>query len=607
MPRERARHRVLLRAGLAAQLRARAVALPLANYTHVARELLHRGVNVIAHVVARAHRRRRHRDQSRQQSRRHRRPAARRREAARRRAADGDARPGAPRNALHARRGQRRRRTPSTCCSITRATTTTCSRRRIRRSPPSTTPSACTPAAWCATAARCRSASASSATPSSIRCCCATSRTSLAARAHRRRHRAQRRADRRRSAAARRSPPACSAPPRCSSTRCSTCIAPASCAAASMTIYRCSARWPRTARARASMQSLLEGLLAARRRPAARRARLRRAARRRRLAQRTPLRGRPHRVAGRRAHRGGSRQSRGARRRCARVPGPRAAGRHGHARRIPARPARLLRGAVGAARIRAAAVRHARRGFHQPAATATTTRCASPQRSHARFVNTTMMLTTLGAAISDGLADGRVVSGVGGQYNFVAMAHALPGARSVLCVRATRRKDGALTLQHRHQLRPLHHPAPPARHRHHRVRHRRPARPHRRRMRRRHARHRRLALPGATARARRSAPTRSTPVTASRPRGATTRPSGSKQAFAAHRRAGLFSEYPFGTDLTREEIELARALRWLKESDRQQVRQRRHAGARLFRACARKTATCSSACSSASRATCARR
>ncbi len=64
------------------------------------------------------------------------------------------------------------------------------------------------------------------------------------------------------------------------------------------------------------------------------------------------------------------------------------------------------------------------------------------QRSHARFVNTTMMLTTLGAAVSDGLDDGRVVSGVGGQYNFVTMAHALPGARSVLCVRSTRRKDG---------------------------------------------------------------------------------------------------------------------------------------------------------------------
>ena len=118
------------------------------------------------------------------------------------------------------------------------------------------------------------------------------------------------------------------------------------------------------------------------------------------------------------------------------------------------------------------------------------------QRSHARFVNTTMMLTTLGAAVSDGLDDGRVVSGVGGQYNFVAMAHALPGARSVLCARATRRKDGELQLQHRHELRPHHHPAPPARHRHHRIRHRRPARPHRRRMHRRDAEHRRLAFPG---------------------------------------------------------------------------------------------------------------
>ena len=63
-------------------------------------------------------------------------------------------------------------------------------------------------------------------------------------------------------------------------------------------------------------------------------------------------------------------------------------------------------------------------------------KCA--QRRHARFVNTTMMVNGLGAAISDGLSDGRVVSGVGGQYNFVAMAHALPDARSILCLRATR-------------------------------------------------------------------------------------------------------------------------------------------------------------------------
>jgi acyl-CoA hydrolase len=67
------------------------------------------------------------------------------------------------------------------------------------------------------------------------------------------------------------------------------------------------------------------------------------------------------------------------------------------------------------------------------------------QRRHARFINTTMMVTGLGAAVSDGLADGRVVSGVGGQYNFVAMAHALPEARSILCLRATRRSQGRRT------------------------------------------------------------------------------------------------------------------------------------------------------------------
>ena len=41
------------------------------------------------------------------------------------------------------------------------------------------------------------------------------------------------------------------------------------------------------------------------------------------------------------------------------------------------------------------------------------------QRRHARFINTAMMVTGLGAVISDALEDGRVVSGVGGQYNFV--------------------------------------------------------------------------------------------------------------------------------------------------------------------------------------------
>ena len=59
-------------------------------------------------------------------------------------------------------------------------------------------------------------------------------------------------------------------------------------------------------------------------------------------------------------------------------------------------------------------------------------------RIDARFVNNAMMATLMGAAISDGLENGQVVSGVGGQYNFVAQAFALAGARSVLTVEATR-------------------------------------------------------------------------------------------------------------------------------------------------------------------------
>ena len=65
------------------------------------------------------------------------------------------------------------------------------------------------------------------------------------------------------------------------------------------------------------------------------------------------------------------------------------------------------------------------------------------QRQHARFINTTMMQTALGAAVSDALADGRVVSGVGGQHDFVVQAHALPEARSILLFRAVRESGGA--------------------------------------------------------------------------------------------------------------------------------------------------------------------
>ncbi|TDJ31446.1 MAG: hypothetical protein E2O56_07110 [Gammaproteobacteria bacterium] len=64
------------------------------------------------------------------------------------------------------------------------------------------------------------------------------------------------------------------------------------------------------------------------------------------------------------------------------------------------------------------------------------------QRQSARFLNSGLMVSLLGHVVSDGLEDGRVISGVGGQYNFVAMAHALDDGRSILMIRSTRSKAG---------------------------------------------------------------------------------------------------------------------------------------------------------------------
>lgn len=60
------------------------------------------------------------------------------------------------------------------------------------------------------------------------------------------------------------------------------------------------------------------------------------------------------------------------------------------------------------------------------------------QRRDARFINTAMMATLSGAVVSDGLEDLRVVSGVGGQYNFVSMAHKLKTGRSIILLHAVR-------------------------------------------------------------------------------------------------------------------------------------------------------------------------
>ena len=60
------------------------------------------------------------------------------------------------------------------------------------------------------------------------------------------------------------------------------------------------------------------------------------------------------------------------------------------------------------------------------------------QRKDGRFINTGMIVNILGAVTSDQLFDGRVVSGIGGQYNFVAMAHALPDGRLIMMIKTTR-------------------------------------------------------------------------------------------------------------------------------------------------------------------------
>jgi acyl-CoA hydrolase len=184
------------------------------------------------------------------------------------------------------------------------------------------------------------------------------------------------------------------------------------------------------------------------------------------------------------------------------------------------------------------------------------------QRRAARCINTTMMVTLLGAAVSDALENGQVVSGVGGQYNFVAMAHELPGARSILCVRATRTRRGHTTSNiiwnYAHQTIP------------------------------RHLRDLVVTEYGiADLRGRTDeeiiiallnvADSRFQDALLSRARAAgkiradyripdafrNNLPQRLTRALRGHRRQGYFSEYPFGTDLTEEEIALARALKFL--------------------------------------------
>ncbi|MFO7751820.1 MAG: acetyl-CoA hydrolase/transferase C-terminal domain-containing protein [Desulfobacteraceae bacterium] len=62
------------------------------------------------------------------------------------------------------------------------------------------------------------------------------------------------------------------------------------------------------------------------------------------------------------------------------------------------------------------------------------------QRRSGRFINAALMVTLSGAVVADGLENNRIISGPGGQYNFVSMAHALEDARAVTMIRSTRGK-----------------------------------------------------------------------------------------------------------------------------------------------------------------------
>ncbi|MCW8327676.1 acetyl-CoA hydrolase [Photobacterium sp. SDRW27] len=66
------------------------------------------------------------------------------------------------------------------------------------------------------------------------------------------------------------------------------------------------------------------------------------------------------------------------------------------------------------------------------------------QRKHARFINSAMMVTLNGSAISDALENGQVVSGVGGQYNFVAQSHQIQDSRSIMKLRSCSYRNGKL-------------------------------------------------------------------------------------------------------------------------------------------------------------------
>ena len=187
------------------------------------------------------------------------------------------------------------------------------------------------------------------------------------------------------------------------------------------------------------------------------------------------------------------------------------------------------------------------------------------QRKAARFVNTGLFVTLTGGVASDGLEDGRVLSGVGGQYNFVAMAHALEDGRSIMMIRSTKDEDGRLRSNVRWSYGHITIP--------------------------RHLRDIVVTEYGvADLRGRSDAEVIAalTEVADSRFQGElleeakragkiskdyripdqarNNRPERLEEVLAQYRKRGLFQSLPFGTDLTEEEVVLGNALRGLKQT-----------------------------------------
>ena len=203
-------------------------------------------------------------------------------------------------------------------------------------------------------------------------------------------------------------------------------------------------------------------------------------------------------------------------------------------------------------------------------------------RVNARFLNDAMMATAARRRRSP-TASTTAASSAASAANTISSPRALrwkARARRSCCARPARRRQDA--LQHPLALRPHHHPAPSARHRRHRIRHRRHPRQNRPRGDRRHAGDRRFALPGRAAAPGQGRRQDRARLRRCRSRRATTRPTGSRARCKPAADAGLLPTFPFGTDFTEVEQRLMPALQIVE--DRVAAAARRAGDARPRRA-----------------------